>query len=170
VIAFFKDTKAERHAKWKAVVALEKAFTDRLDIVEDAARKALKVYDDAEEEKRLAEQRKLQAEADEKARKEKERLEREAAKLKTPELREERLAQAAAVVAPVVTVAPMAEKQKGESTRKIWKARVVDAAKVPRQWLMVNEKALDAYAKATKGVSPVSGVEFYEESQLAIGK
>jgi len=61
-------------------------------------------FEAEQERQRLAEQARLQAEADELARKERERLEKEAARLKTPEKKAERLAAAAAVVPPVVFV------------------------------------------------------------------
>jgi hypothetical protein len=38
---------------------------------------------------------------------------------------------------------------------------------VPREWLTINQQALDAFAKASKGSVPVAGVEMYEETGLA---
>jgi hypothetical protein len=75
--------------------------------------------------------------------------------------------QAAAVVAPVVTVASVAPEIKGQSIRKTWRAVVVDAKAVPRDWLIVNDSALQAFARATKGAVVVAGVEFREEASLA---
>jgi len=165
---FFEDSKTKAHAALKAICRNEKQFTDRLDVVEAKAKNILTAYARVEEEKRQAEQRRLQAEADEAARRERERLEKEAAKLKTPEKREERLAQAAAVVAPVVNIAPTTPAVKGTAMRKVWRARVVDAQAVPRAWLMVNDKALNAFAVSTKGAVPVKGVEFYVEDRMAV--
>lgn len=168
VVNHFAEIKSKAYSAWKAIVAKEKSYTDRLDAVERKIKSAVLVYDREQEAIRRAEQRRLQAEADERARRERERLEKEAARLKTPELKEERLAQAQAVVAPVVEVAPIAPKVEGVSTRKTWKARVVDAGQVPREFMVVNETALNAYARATKGKMPVAGVEFYEEESLAV--
>jgi hypothetical protein len=168
VVSHFADIKSKAHSAWKAIVAKEKSYTDRLDAVERKIKSAVLVYDRAQEEIRRAEQRRLQAEADERARRERERLEKEAARLKTPELKEERLAQAQAIVAPVVEVAQIAPKVEGVSTRKTWKARVIDAGQVPREFMTVNETALNAYARATKGKMPVAGVEFYEEESLSV--
>jgi hypothetical protein len=79
-----------------------------------------------------------------------------------------READAAAVApAPVITVASVAPVVKGQSLRKTWRAVVVDAAAVPREWLVVNEQALNAFARSTKGAVPVAGVRFVEETQLA---
>ena len=134
---------------------------------ESTLKRNLLTFHNEQERIRQEEQRKLQAAADEAARKERARLEREAAKLKTPELREERMAQAAAVIAPVVSVASVAPVVSGQSIRKTWTAKVVNAAIVPREWLVVNYKALDGFAKATRGAIPVAGVEFTEVSSLA---
>ena len=74
-----------------------------------------------------------------------------------------------AQAAPINTyVAAPAEKPRGAAIRKVWKARVVDAAIVPDQFKTINEKALDAYAKSMKQDAKVPGVEFYSEDSLAI--
>lgn len=44
-----------------------------------------------------------------------------------------------------------------------WKARIVDASKIPERFKVVDIKALNAHARATKGKDPVPGVEFYRE-------
>jgi len=168
VVSFFADTKNKAHAAWKAIVAQEKSFTDRLDDAEKKIKRAVLTYDREQEAIRQAEQRRLQAEADEAARRERERLEKQAAKLKTEARREAVLEQAAQVVAPVVQVAAAAPKIEGVSVRKIWKARVVDVAKVPREFMVVNDRALDSYAKATKGAVQVAGVEFYQDESMAV--
>ncbi len=210
VVDFFADMKDRAYRSWKGIVATEKGFTDRLDTVEKQAKTACLVYQRAEEEKRLAEQRRLQAEADERARKERMRLEQEAARqrqieeearakaeaarraaeeanaaerarlLREAEAAERKAAaaavkveakveQAASVTAPVVEVSTVTPKIEGSSVRKTWKARVTDIAQVPREYLIVNQQALDAFAKATKGSVKLPGVEFYEEQSLAIG-
>jgi hypothetical protein len=168
VVAFFAPIKQKAHEAWKAITEKEKYFTNKLDGFENTAKRAILTFDQAEEEKRFAEQRRLQAVADEQARKEREKLEKEAAKLKTPELKEARLEAAAAVTAPVIEIAQTAEKQKGEATKTTWKARVINAALVPREYCVPNEKELDAIAKATKGSKQIPGVEFYTEQTLSM--
>jgi len=170
VIEFYKSIKQSARAAWQVVVDKEKSYTDILDNFEIAAKEAIRKFEYDQEVKRLQEQRRLQIVADEKARKERERLEKEATKLKTPEKREERLAAAAAVVAPVIEVAPKFDALKGQSNRKIWRARVVDAAIVPREWLIPDEKGLASFATATKGAKQIPGVEFYFETSMAVRK
>jgi septal ring factor EnvC (AmiA/AmiB activator) len=208
VLNFFKDMKENAHKTWKSICSLEKSYTDKCDNFEDAANTAILTYDKAEEAKRQAEERRLQAIKDEEARVKRERLAKEAeeqrqaeAKAKadaeaarqlaedaednSSDIERERLiaeaaekdriaAEAAAaarakeseatqVKAPTVNFASTVTKTAGESVRVVWKARVIDALLVPRAYLMVNEKALDSYAKNTQGENPMPGVEFYTE-------
>ena len=109
----------------------------------------------------------LQAIEDERARKEQERLRKRAEKLKSPERTEALLDEAEAIFAPSITMVEP-EKPEGVSARTIWKAKVVDLEKVPRIWMMVNQKALDSYAQGTKGAAKVDGVEFYSEKILSV--
>lgn len=170
IIDFFKPSKEAAAKSHKLIVANEKSFTDRLDSAEKIAKQALLKYQLAEEEKRKAEERKLQAQADEKARKEREKLEALAAKADASGKTEkaEALRQQAEVVeAPVVRVESRVE-AKGSSIRKTWRAKVVDPSKVPDDWWIINQDALDTFARGTKGSMPIQGVEFYEDSGLAV--
>jgi hypothetical protein len=209
IVEFFADMKEKAFKAHRAIVAAEKAETDKLDAFEAAGKRAILTWDRAEEEKREAERRRLQAIADEQARKEREKAEAEARRqreieeaarrkaeearraaeaasaaeraklLKEAEAAERKAAAAqakaevqaetaAAVVAPTVQIAQAAPKEKGESTRGIWRARVINAGEVPREWLIVDEKALAAFAKATKGAKQISGVQFYEDKSLSV--
>ena len=238
IVEFFRDSKEKAYSAWKAIVANEKSLTDKLDLFESAAKSAIQKYDFEVEQKRLAEERRLQAIADEKARKEREAAEsaaiiqrkkeeaarraeedarrkqeearqaqekalRDAEQAKTAKARQaaqeaaekarkeqaeaaklaetERLRaeaakakaemkdeQAAAVIAPVIQVAPVAAKQAGESTKKIWKYRITDETLIPREYLMPNDKALAGMASGTKGAIKIPGIEFYFENVMAI--
>ena len=73
------------------------------------------------------------------------------------------------VATPISVSCPVtAEKPRGAAMRKVWKCRIVDAKKVPAEFCMPNEKALDAYAKSMKENASLSGCEFYSEDSLAI--
>lgn len=168
VVNELADSKGKAYSTWKAIVALEKKYTDVCDSIRTIINKAVLSFNRIEEEKRLAEQRRLQAKADENARKERDRQLKKAEKLKTQELREQRTEEAELVTAPTVIVAPTVEKQKGESTSRRWKARVINIDKLGRQWMLPNQKALDNFAKVTSGAVPIDGVEFYEKESLSI--
>jgi hypothetical protein len=79
------------------------------------------------------------------------------------------LEQASAVIAPVISVASVAPKAAGVSMRTAWHVEIVDASLVPRDWLTVNEKALEAFARSTKGAVAVAGVRFFSEQTMAVG-
>lgn len=82
---------------------------------------------------------------------------------------EQRAAEAQTLAAPILAPVTVAvEKPKGASTRQVWKARVVDPALVPNEYKIINEKALEAYAKTMKQDAKLPGVEFYAEATLAV--
>lgn len=155
------------YAAWKAACALRDSVTGPLKEIETCIKAAVNRYDAEQERIRLAEQARLQALADEQARKERDRLEKAAERLKTPELKEARLAEAASIVAPVVAV-PVAQKQEGESKQKAWKFRIIDPALIPRDYWMIDEKKIGDVVRATKGSSPIAGIEIYSEDILKV--
>lgn len=111
-------------------------------------------------------QAKIDADAKAKAEAEKASLEAQAVKL----VQAGQIDQAADLVAASEAIEPepvqlavLQPKVVGISTRVMWKHRVKDAKKVPREFLIVDEKALAAHARSTKGMVPVEGVEFYSE-------
>lgn len=166
---FFAPMKTAAYDAWKAICSREKEVLGPLTEAESEVKRKALTYQREEERKRAEEERRLQAEADEAARKERERLEKKAAKLKTPEKREALLEEAKTIEAPVISIASRAQKVVGVATRKIWRARITDEKAIPREWLVPNEKALNEFAKATKGKMVVPGVEFYAEENLAVG-
>jgi hypothetical protein len=164
------------HAAWKAAVAHRDSFLAGPTEVERLAKAAIIAFDREEEIKRVKEQARLQAIADEQARKERERLEKQAEKVKSPE-RAEALREQAASVAPVAIMVPRtAPKGEGESTTTTWKARVVDAhafikaaAEAGRfEFVKVDESGLNDFARRTQGKVRLSGVEFYSETRMNV--
>lgn len=169
VADYFSPMKKSADATKRAILEAEKKLAQPLADAEAAAKLAVLKYQTEEENKRQAETRRLQAEADERARRERERLQKQAEKLKTPELREERLAAAAQVTAPVVIVSPPA-KVNGVVTRKTWQFKIEDESKLPREFLTPDTKKLDKYVKAMGSGAVVPGVRFYQEESLAVGR
>lgn len=175
---FWGPLKTSAHDAWKRVVAAEKSMLDPLNQSEQVVKKVIVVFDREEEAKRLAEQKRLQAEAEAKAEAERQRLLKQAQKLKTPELKEQRVAEAQSVVAPTVSVAPSVEKTQGEATVKRWKARLVSMQELVASaaagnglaftLLEFNQVAANKQAVATKNNVPVPGVEFYAEESLSV--
>ena len=181
VVEFFAPSKSAALEAHRAVVASERAFTDRLDRAEATVKPKLLAYQRDEEEKRLAEQRRLQSIADEKARREQEKLAAQAAKAEASGKTEkaEALREAAATVeAPVIAVASRVE-TKGSSIRMTWKGEVIDMAAliaaaapgtVAASFIEVNQSAVDAFARSTRGGVVVMGVRFSEVAGLSVSK
>lgn len=157
-------------------------FRDPLQELSEAEillKKAILVYQ--KEIERKSEEERKKAEARAKAEEEKKRkiLEERAIKAevegkesKAEALRE----QALDVYVPTVVKAPVIDKVKGISTKKVWKANIVDINKIPQNVYINDEKVtaaiqaiLNKLATATKGAMPIDGVEFYQEESLSAG-
>lgn len=69
-------------------------------------------------------------------------------------------------VAPA-PIAPAVTKVAGISTREDWDFRIVDASLIPREYLTVNESAIRAVGKSTKGNAKIPGVEFFARTIVA---
>lgn len=174
---FFAPIVESSHTAWKQATASRAAIIDPLDAAEKRVKATIVTYDGEETARRLAEERRLQAEADERARKEREKLERQAAKIKTPELREARLQEAASIVAPVITIAEP-EKPKEEATRQRWKGMCLDLRAIVQDAASGNEDAMgllaynetsgNALAKIRKGNVTVKGWATRCVSELAV--
>lgn len=69
---------------------------------------------------------------------------------------------------------PMVEREKpsvtGLKLRTIWRARIIDVGLVPREYMIVDQSALDKIAQATKGEIKIPGVSFYGETVAASGR
>jgi hypothetical protein len=144
--------------------AFFKAPAARLKAIEDKIKGALVRFDD--EQRRIA--REEQAKADEKARKEREAIEERARKAEASgkvERAAELQQRAAAVVAPVITREP--PRVAGLSLREAWKFEVTDPAKVPREYLMVDEVKIRKIVMALKGDANIPGVRVYSEKVAA---
>jgi hypothetical protein len=101
----------------------------------------------------------MQADLDRKAEQERQAAIKAAEKLKTPELREERLAQAEMIVAPVVVAAvakPVASKL---ATVTTYTFEVVDAGKIPPEYMIPDAVKIGAVVRATRGSIVIPGVK-----------
>ena len=105
-------------------------------------------------------------------RKETERLEKlaAAAEKRGDEKKAEEFSGRAAVVQSIAPVVESkVEKISGIAKTIIWKFRIVDVAKIPREYMIPNELALGQIARGTKGALKIDGVEFYSEESIRAG-
>ena len=176
-VSYWKPLKDAAKAAHSAICGKENEGTAIIDDAERIVKGKVLAWQQAERAKAEEAQRKAQAAADEEARRERDRLVKEAARLKTPEKKQERLEQAAAVAAPVIMVAAPVVEACGSGVRTTWKAECVDmaaliAAAVPgslaASFLVFDQKAADAFARATKGATKVAGVAFKPVESLSV--
>jgi hypothetical protein len=139
--------------KAKFYTPLEKAYKD--------VKKLMSDYDTAQEAIRQAEEARLR----EIARKaEEERLLMEAIAAEAVGEKEE----AAAIInepvyVPPVVVQKEVPKVQGMSFRTIWKFRIVDGTKIPRNYMIPDEVKIGQVVRALKKESNIPGIEVYEE-------
>lgn len=159
-----------KHRLGLRVAAWEDAERERARVAAEAAHRERERLEREAREQAEAEQRRLQREAEDV------RL-HEAAALETRGDHEgaARLI-AAPVAAPVVTPAPIflppppvsTPKVEGVSFRSTWKWRLTDEARLPRQYLQPNEKAIAAVVRAMGPKALIPGVEVYEERSTSV--
>lgn len=151
VVERFSGPKKKAAEAHKAVCELEKSFLSPVD-------EKIRLLKNATTNWYAAEQKRIAAE-EERKRKDAEAL--AALSAEAEESGETALAAEAVVAAALeqatVTVMP---KCAGTSMREVWKAVVEDIAKIPREYLIVNQAMLDRVAQATKGAIPIPGVRF----------
>ncbi|KJS85012.1 MAG: hypothetical protein JM58_09615 [Peptococcaceae bacterium BICA1-8] len=164
------------HEAHKEAIGSKKKLTDPLDLAEKSFKKSMLAYQQEQERIARVEQERLRIAAEEKARKEREKLEAKAMREieKGNEEKAETLMEQAEELVPFITVvAPQFEKVSGISTKKTWKARVTNPEQVPAyingmEIRTINQSQLDKMAKMSSGTIKVPGVEFYQESTLAV--
>jgi len=158
------------YAAHKEAVAQRDKYYKPLVAAEGQVKTKLADWDCEQRRIAEAEQRRLQAEADEKARKEREKLEAQAAKAaeKGKTEKAEALQQQAA---EVVAFAPQVEvnvpKVDGISYRTDWDIEITNSLEVPREWCVPDEKAIRAFAKATKGTKTLAGIRIFSKQVVS---
>ncbi|MDI9504826.1 MAG: hypothetical protein QM271_01825 [Bacillota bacterium] len=168
---YWAEPKRKAKAAHQEIVDREKAMLSVLNEAEAIIKGTMRHYIDAVEKAR----REAEAEA-------RRRQEEEAARLLEMAVQAEQsgddhgaaVSMAMAEMVSEMPAAPVIEapKASGISTRKTWKARVTDPAKVPCyangvEIRPVNMSALNNLARMTKGTAEIPGVEFFEESSIA---
>jgi hypothetical protein len=176
VQAFIKRTKPSfdkvcdgAYRTWKDACGLRSLFFDGLDAFNTRARTLLGNYDQKQERIRREEERRL---AEEERQREQQRINREAKLLEKQGQKEMANAvRQTPISAPAISLPSTVPDVKGLSFREDWKwrpaggdspeARAAAVKLVPREYLMLNEVALNALARGMKGTVKVPGIEFY---------
>lgn len=150
-----------------AIKQLNDFFNEPLDVLKKAEtciKQALIKYVDQKEKERIEEEKRLLIEAEKQAAKLEKKAEKQEAKGQKEKAEEIR---AEAMSIPVPVVPKKVEKVKGISFKENWKFRIVNETKIPRKYLIPNEKELGQIARSTHGKVNIPGVEFYSEKLVA---
>lgn len=161
IIADFADSKKAADIAHKTITAQEKSHLEKVIPPRNMVKQKMAVYQDAQEKLRREEEERQQAAAQKLA----DDAALEAAKQAEASGNHE---EAEAIIqTPVVAVPvfiPRTIPKVATMMQKRWTFRVVNAALVPRQYLIVDEKALLKQAQATGKNLVVPGVEFFQKS------
>ena len=154
------------------IMGLFKPIEEKLKNAETIIKRGILSY----QQKIADENRRLQLEADKAAKEAEERRKaaivrdaEQAMEQGKPELAVAYIEKAEAVYIAPVNVAKE-RRPEGISMSKIWKYEIVDAAKIPREFLMIDEKKLQKYAANMKDTAKVEGVRFFEDSIISARK
>ncbi len=155
----------------KSVMNLFKQPLELLEKTESFLKRKMIDYTEEQERKARAEQKRLQDLADKQAAEEKKKLDAKIARAlesgKTEKAEELQAKKEEVIPMTVPIITPQFETQKGQSFRENWSAIIIDPNLVPREWCVPDEKALNAFAKSTKGTKQIPGVEFKMEKILS---
>lgn len=169
VQAFFAPFKNMAHQLHKALCDRENEILGPILRLDGHLRDAISGYKSEQDRlRRLEEQR----QAEERHQAEQTRLAAEAAALETSgdvEMAAAVIEQAITAPAPVVVLPDVTKSVEGLKFRRAWKWRPVnnDRARalqlIPRDYLALDDKKLDGYARSMKETARIPGIEFYYE-------
>lgn len=165
IVERFKGPKADARKAWQNWCDLESELIEPYERIEkEILKPAMARYQEAEDRRIREEEARRRREAE---KEEEERRLKEAQELAENGQKElaDAVLDAPVVVAPVVL--PRAEAPEGISYRDVWRFEIVDANKIPRDYLMVDDKKIGAVVRAMKGETRIDGVRVYSEKVVA---
>lgn len=176
IVDFFAEPKKKANEAWKAIVAREKFFTDKLDAIENLIKRKMLAWTQEQERVRREKEAQLRAEAEAKAEAERKKILAQAKRNDTLGNSEkaEQYREKAEAVKPAEVYVPVAATPKtvGLSTREVWKVKITDKAAFVKA--AAENDMLQAFIeinitglKSLAGKTEVAGIRFYKESVLA---
>lgn len=167
----FSMTKPIDESK-KRIMDLFRPTLDSLERAESYLKQICMTFQTDQERLRLEEEMRLQEAARKEEEKKRKQLEVRAIKAeeKGDVIKAEQLKDAAeSLFIPVPQIESNMPKQNGFSIRSVWKWRVTNETKIPKQFFILNEKEIDRIAKAgIISVMNIPGIEFFEEKIAAV--
>ena len=161
---YFKPLKDAAHKSWKQICNRENEEIEKLTPSINHLNKQMTTWNIEQEKIRKSEENRLRQEA---MIAEEERRLADALQAEKEGNKEEAIAilEEEQYVPPPI-VEKLVPKQAGLTMTTTWKWRLVDINKVPRQYLQVNESAINQVVRKLKDKSGISGIEVYPESGM----
>jgi hypothetical protein len=176
ISAFEKEwapLKSKAYEAWKGLCAKENEMLGKYRKAESDLKKEMTAF----QRQKLEEERLLREEQERWKKEQAEKLLQDAAKAEEEGKMEhsDYLFEMAEQTQRMQFEQPKPVKTAGTATKRIWKARVINASLVPISVAgavirPVDEKVLNDLARASKGNMTIPGVEFYEDVQIAVGR
>jgi hypothetical protein len=168
ITAFYEEERESAYNTYQIILNKRKSFLDPLDEADKILRQRSSAYYQKQEEGRKRKEAEEFAKAQKKA--EDEKLE-QAAELEKADRKEEAeaLLNTPTVACPDVSdIPPAPVSQKGVSYRANWKWRIIDENKVPRKYLMLNEKMINRIVKDLKQNHGIPGIQVYDAGGMSV--
>jgi len=176
IVSFFAEPKQKAHEAWKAIVAREKFFTDKLDEIEKIVKNKMLAWTSEQERIRREAEAKLRKEAEEKAEAERKRMLANAKRNETRgnEERAQEWKEKAEEIKPIdVYIAPVKIKAEGIQTKKVWRGSIEDVGKFllaasqnPKlqQHITIN---INSLVRQFADNEEIPGIKFFQEETIA---
>ena len=159
-----EETVKAAHAAWKAAVSHRDSILKPLEKLEAVVKDAVARYDEEQERKRKEEEAKLKAQLEE----EKRKLEEKLQSAKRADTRAAIAAKLETLESVIVSVPARIEKTEGEYMVEVWRWEIVDAAAIPREYLVPDEKRIAGVVRVMKGETRIPGVKVWSEKETRI--
>lgn len=166
----FDPLKKDADRLHKSIVAAQNQHRKPVEEVERILKGKMSAYRTVQEQVRRAEEARIRAELE---RREEERREAEAKQLMDEghfDEAGELLSSEFSPPAPVAVFVPAPPQPQGISARNAWDFRITNPDKLPRRFLVPDEKAIRAVVKAMGNRAPqeIPGIEVFERTDIAV--
>ena len=152
----FGPIKDKTHKAWKEVCDQENGYLNPLKQAESFLKNKMSVYQTEQDRIRREEEKRLQEEA---RKKEETRRKEQVEKTGDKSILEKPI-----IVAQVKVQAP--ERPKGTSFIEKWNFKIVDPDKIPKEFLVIDEKSIASIVRVKKGNTNIPGVEVYMTKEV----
>jgi len=161
---YFGPIKKKAHEAWKGICVLENEELGKIQPALKHLNEEMTMWNILQEEKRRMEEDRLRREVEKSAEEKRLAAAIEAEKSGNKKEAEEILDEPIFVPPPIVS--KTVPKIVGQSMATTYKWRLLDIEKVPRQYLIIDEKAINVVVGALKGKTRIEGIEVYAVSSM----